>query len=137
MLTCARIALNMQRSLDNAAHREATGGIPDTSTITTREALAWITIEGARMLRRQDQIGSLKPGKQADMVLISAAGINMQPVHDPVSAVVIQATLANVDSVMIAGQWKKRAGRLLAPALEEKTERLRASGRRILEAMKI
>jgi cytosine/adenosine deaminase-related metal-dependent hydrolase len=137
MLTCARIALNMQRSLDNAAHREATGGIPDTSTITTREALAWVTIEGARMLRRQDQIGSLKPGKQADIVLISTAGINMQPVHDPVSAVVIQATLANVDSVMIAGQWKKRAGRLLAPALEEKTERLRASGRRILDAMKI
>lgn len=137
MLTCARIALNMQRALDNFAYREATGGIPETSTISTREALAWVTIEGARMLRMGDQIGSLKPGKQADLVLISCGAINMQPVHDPVSSVVMQSTLANIDSVMIAGQWKKRAGKLLAPALSEKTERLCASGRRILDAMKI
>ena len=137
MLTAARVALNMQRALDNAAHREATGGIPETSTISTREALAWATIEGARMLQMEDQIGSLKPGKQADLVLISTGSINMQPVHDPVCSVVMQATLANVDSVMIAGKWKKRAGKLLAPALSEKTARLCASGRRILDAMKI
>lgn len=137
MLTGARIALNVQRAIDNAAHREATGVIPDTSTITTREALSWITIEGARMLRMEDRIGSLKPGKQADVVLISTDGINMQPVHDPVSSVIIQATLANIDSVMVAGQWKKRAGKLLVPALSEKVERLRDSGRRILNAMNI
>jgi cytosine/adenosine deaminase-related metal-dependent hydrolase len=137
MLTCARVALNMQRALDNAAYREATGLIPETSTISTREALKWVTIEGARMLQMEDRIGSLKPGKQADLVLISSGAINMQPVHDPVSSVVMQATLANVDSVMIAGQWKKRAGKLLTPAIAEKTERLCASGRRILEAMEI
>jgi cytosine/adenosine deaminase-related metal-dependent hydrolase len=137
MLTVARIALNMQRALDNFEHREATGTIPDTSTINTREALSWITIEGARMLRMDDQIGSLKPGKQADLVLISTEGINMQPVHDPVSSVVIQGSLANIDSVMVAGRWKKRAGRLLTPALSEKTARLCESGRRILSAMNI
>ena len=137
MLTAARVALNMQRSLDNAAHREVTGSIPDTSTITTREALSWITIEGARMLRMEDRIGSLKPGKQADLVLISTAGINMQPVHDPVSAVVIQATLANVDSVMVAGQWRKRSGKLVAGGLSNKIDQLRASGQRILNAMRI
>src|SRR5439155_22429770 len=117
MLTAARVALNMQRALDNAAHRERTGSIPDTSTITTREALSWITVEGARMLRMEDRIGSLQPGKQADLVMISTEGINMQPVHDPVSAVIVQATLANIDSVMVAGQWRKRSGKLLAGGL--------------------
>ena len=137
MLTGARVALNMQRALDNAAHREATGSIPDTTTITTREALRWITVEGARMLRMEDRIGSLRPGKQADLVVISTEGINMQPVHDPVSAVVIQATLANIDSVMVAGQWRKRGGKLLVGGLSGKLDQLRASGQRILDAMKI
>ena len=137
MLTSARFALNVQRALDNAAHREATGVIPDTSTITTREALSWITIEGARMLRMEDRIGSLKPGKQADLVMISTDGINMQPVNDPVSSVIIQSTLANIDSVMVAGQWKKRSGKLLTAGLSGKIDRLRDSGQRILSAMKI
>ena len=89
------------------------------------------------MLRMEDRIGSLKPGKQADLVMISTEGINMQPVHDPVSAVIVQATLANIDSVMVAGQWRKRSGKLLAGGLSEKLEQLRASGQRILNAMKI
>eukprot|EP01137_Pigoraptor_chileana_P031034 Opistho-2@18297 len=91
MLSQARIALGIQRSLDNVAYREAHGSIPPTSTITTREALAWVTIEGARMLQQQDRIGSLAPGKQADLVLVRADTLDMQPVHDPVSAVVMQA----------------------------------------------
>jgi cytosine/adenosine deaminase-related metal-dependent hydrolase len=137
MLTVGRIALSLQRSMDNAEYRQEKGTIPDTSTITTREALSWITVDGARMLCMDDQIGSLKPGKQADLVLISTSGINMQPVNDPVSAVIMQANLSNIDSVMVAGQWRKRGGKLLAGGLSEKFESLRESGRRILSAMKI
>jgi cytosine/adenosine deaminase-related metal-dependent hydrolase len=137
MLASARVAMNVQRAIDNAAHREATGGIPETSTVRTREALSWITIEGARMLRVEDRLGSLKPGKQADLVMISTEGLNMQPVHDPVSSVIVQASLANIDSVMVAGQWKKRSGRLLASDISKKADQLRASGERILQAMDI
>ena len=137
MLTAARVALNLQRSMDNAEYRQEKGTIPDTSTITTREALSWITIDGARMLCMDDQIGSLKPGKQADLVVISTIGINMQPVNDPVSAVIMQANLSNIDSVMVAGQWKKRSGKLLTGGLLEKFDSLRESGRRILSAMKL
>ncbi|HEY1230623.1 MAG TPA: amidohydrolase family protein, partial [Ramlibacter sp.] len=86
MFTQARIALGMQRSLDNAAWRAAHGSIPPTSTVTTREALGWVTVEGARMLQQLDRIGTLAPGKQADLVVIRASDLNMQPVHDPVSA---------------------------------------------------
>jgi cytosine/adenosine deaminase-related metal-dependent hydrolase len=137
MLTQARVALGMQRSLDNFAYREAHGSIPPTSTVTTREALAWVTIEGARMLKQSHRIGSLAAGKQADLVLIRATDLNMQPVHDAVNSVVMQASLANIDSVMVAGQWKKRHGQLVGVNLRPHLEALQASGQKITQAMSL
>ena len=135
MLSQARIALGIQRSLDNVAYREQHGTIPPTSTITTREALSWVTLEGARMLKQEHRIGSLAAGKQADLVVIRASDLNMQPVHDPVSTVVMQTSLANIDSVMVAGSWKKRGGRLVGVDLAPGLEALRASGRKITQAL--
>jgi cytosine/adenosine deaminase-related metal-dependent hydrolase len=135
MLTVMRFALAAQRALDNAAHREKMGEIPPTSTIAARAALSWATVEGARVLGMEHRIGTLTPGKQADLVMIRANALNLQPVHDPVAAVVMQANVSNIDSVMVAGQWKKRGGRLLADGVEQKLVRLRRSGQRIVEAM--
>jgi len=135
MITQARVALGMQRSLDNVAYREAHGSIPPTSTVTTREALSWITIEGAKMLGAERRIGSLAAGKQADIVLIRAGDLNMQPVHDALGAVVFQASLANVDSVMVAGCWKKRGGVLLGVDLAPLLAALNRSGRKITSAL--
>ncbi|MBL8358988.1 MAG: amidohydrolase family protein [Rubrivivax sp.] len=135
MLTQARVALGMQRTLDNAAHRAAHGSIPPTSTIPAIEALSWVTVEGARMLGQLDRIGTLAPGKQADLVLLRADTLDMQPLHDPVAAVVFQACRAHVDSVMVAGRWKKRHGRLADVDLAPILERLNASGRKIVGAL--
>ncbi len=127
MLLAARTALETQRALD---HRDGCSAM-----IPARDALAWATIEGARMLGMEDSIGSLAPGKQADLVMIDASKLNMQPLHDPVSAVVLQASLANIDSVMVAGKWKKRGGKLLFGTLADKLSKLRESGERILHAI--
>jgi len=135
MLTVARVALAHQRSLDNAAARAATGTIPETSTIPAREALSWITVEGARMLRLQDRIGSIAPGKQADLVMIRADDLNVWPVHDPVATVIMQANLSNIDSVMVAGVWKKRHGKLLFSDLDRVKNELLRSGTRILSEL--
>ncbi|MGH9718048.1 MAG: amidohydrolase family protein, partial [Candidatus Acidiferrales bacterium] len=135
LLTAARIALAHQRSLDNARARAETGTITQHSSIPVREALGWITTEGARMLRMSDRIGSLSPGKQADLVMVRATDLNVWPVHDPVATVVTQASLANIDSVMIAGEWRKRAGKLLFPALEGVKHELLRSGQRILSEL--
>lgn len=135
MLAQARMALGIQRSLDNVAHRAMHGSIPPTSTVTTRQALQWVTVEGARMLGQLDRIGTLKVGKQADLVLIRADDVNMQPVHNAVSSVVMQTSLANIDSVMVAGQWKKRAGKLVGVDLVPKLAALRASGQKIAAAL--
>ena len=135
MISQARIALGIQRSLDNVAYRVEHNTVPSTSTIPAREALQWVTVEGARMLGQLDRIGSLAASKQADLVMIRASDLNMQPVHDPVSSVVFQTSLANIDSVMVAGQWKKRHGQLLGVELAPKLELLRASGRKITQAL--
>lgn len=135
MISQARIALGIQRSLDNVAYRVEHNTVPSTSTIPAREALQWVTVEGARMLGQLDRIGSLAAGKQADLVMIRASDLNMQPLHDPVSSVVFQTSLANIDSVMVAGQWKKRHGQLLGVELAPKLELLRASGRKITQAL--
>ena len=135
MLNQARIALGVQRTLDNFAFRAAHGTIPPTSTVTTRQALEWVTVEGARMLGQLDRIGSLKAGKQADLVMIRASDLNMQPVHDAVSSVVMQTSLANIDSVMVAGQWRKRGGQMLGVSLKPLLSRLHASGEKIVSAM--
>jgi cytosine/adenosine deaminase-related metal-dependent hydrolase len=132
MFTVARVALAMQRTLDNADYRAAHGTIPDTSTVPVRNALSWVTTRGAKMLRMEDRIGSLAPGKQADLVIIDATQLNMHPVHDPVASVVMQTSLANIDSVMIAGRWKKRHGKLLYPEVARRQAELAASGDRIL-----
>jgi cytosine/adenosine deaminase-related metal-dependent hydrolase len=87
------------------------------------------------MLGQLDRIGTLAAGKQADLVVLRADDLNMQPVHDPVASVVFQASLANVDSVMVAGRWKKRNGRLVDVDLSPKIAALNASGRKIAGAM--
>jgi cytosine/adenosine deaminase-related metal-dependent hydrolase len=135
LFTVARVALATQRAFDNAESRATTGKLPETSTINCREALGWITLEGARMLKMEDRIGSLAPGKQADVILIRADDLNMWPVHDPVTSVVMQAGTGNVDTVMIGGVLRKRHGRLLYPELPQKKEALQASGRRILREL--
>lgn len=137
MLSQARIALGIQRSLDNVAYRETCGAIPPTSTITTREALSWVTVEGARMLGQQSRIGSLAAGKQADLVMVRASDLNMQPVHDAVNSVVMQTSLANIDSVMVAGRWKKRHGQLLDVDLAPHLAALQVSGQKIAKALSL
>ncbi|MDA9469069.1 amidohydrolase family protein [Bradyrhizobium sp. CCBAU 53415] len=133
LFSAARVALSMQRALDNAESRKASGTIPATTTIPVREALRWITTEGARMLGRENQIGSLTPGKLADLVIINVSDLNLVPVHDPVATIVMQTSLGNIEAVMIGGAWKKRNGRLLVEGLETKKDLLAQSGRRLVQ----
>lgn len=131
MFSVARMALASQRALDNNEARRTNGQLPSTTTVTCDEALGWITIHGARALGLQDRIGSLTPGKQADVVLIRADTLNMRPLHDPVASVVMQAGLANIDTVLVAGQVRKRGGQLVFPSLDARIAELDESGRRL------
>jgi 5-methylthioadenosine/S-adenosylhomocysteine deaminase len=99
-------------------HRSWMGGgnsdVPqDEAVLTLRNVLEFATILGARAVGLQDQIGTLTPGKQADIVLIRATDLNLAPVLDPVAAAVLAAHEGNVDTVLIAGRPVKSGGRLI------------------------
>jgi 5-methylthioadenosine/S-adenosylhomocysteine deaminase len=136
MFTVARLALAAQRALDNAQSKALHQKLPDTSTIYCRQALEWITLRGAQALKLHDRIGSLSIGKQADLVMINTQALNMHPVHDPISTVIMQTSLANIDTVIIAGEIKKRAGQMLHPQLNEGLNALQASGERLMQQLR-
>ncbi|MBI2317171.1 MAG: amidohydrolase family protein [Betaproteobacteria bacterium] len=121
-----RRAFLHQRELDNRA-LSAQGRWPAESHATTvRSALRWATLGGARALGLEHRIGSLAPGKQADLILVRAGDLNIfpsVPLGDPVQAVVMNAECANVDTVLIAGKVAKRHGKLAFAA--ERIERLK------------
>uniref|UniRef100_UPI0035CB7BE5 amidohydrolase family protein n=1 Tax=uncultured Sphingomonas sp. TaxID=158754 RepID=UPI0035CB7BE5 len=89
------------------------GGKERPSVITCDDLLDYITIAGARATAMEDRIGSLSPGKQADIVLLEAKHINVMPVNNMRSAVALNMDGRNVDTVMVAGRILKRHGRLL------------------------
>src|SRR5581483_6095237 len=132
MFTAMRVTLQHERNRRTIEMLEADGGRPEAMPVTCRQALEWATINGARMVGLDHRVGSLTPGKQADVVLIRGGDLNIFPVYDPVASAVMQAGVANVDTVLVAGRVVKRAGALLYPQLDAKKRDLRRSGERIL-----
>ena len=100
--------------------------------LTVREVLEFATIEGARANGLDRKIGTLTPGKEADIILLRTDRLNVMPFNNAVGAVVTNMGPQNVDTVLIAGKVMKRNGRLVYPKLAEKMEALRGSGDRIL-----
>jgi cytosine/adenosine deaminase-related metal-dependent hydrolase len=128
----------MRTTLQHERHRRTleilaeTGSRPLDVPVTCRQALEWATINGAKMAGLDDKIGSLTPGKQADIIMLRADDLAMFPVTDPVVSVVMQGGVAQVDTVLVAGKIAKRGGKLLYCALADKKATLRKSGERIL-----
>jgi 5-methylthioadenosine/S-adenosylhomocysteine deaminase len=131
VLTAARIALAHQRGIDHEHNRHETGMMSTTTSITSKQALSWATVEGARALGLDDRVGRLEQGMQADLVVIDARALNLWPAHDPIAAV-LHASLANIEAVMIAGLWRKRDHSLTDVDPDEVRSRLLESGERLL-----
>ena len=82
--------------------------------MSARKALELGTIEGARSMGVDGKIGSLKPGKRADLVAINTNALNMAVVTDPAHLVLEATGPENVDTVVVDGRILKRAGKLAA-----------------------
>jgi 5-methylthioadenosine/S-adenosylhomocysteine deaminase len=81
--------------------------------MTARRALEMATTGGARALGIADRVGSLTPGKRADIILIRTTDLNMAPFTDPGHMVVQSTNPSNVDTVMIDGRILKSGGKLI------------------------
>jgi len=129
MATVARFALQAARHIENL--RELAGGAPPQSLgIPVRLALEWATLGGARMLGLDHRIGSIRQGKQADIVLMTPGrwpqGVN------PAAAVVLGGAGHAVDTVLVGGRLRKRGGSLIDRGADRDRSRLGDVAARII-----
>ncbi|GGN20881.1 MULTISPECIES: amidohydrolase family protein [Marinomonas] len=93
------------------------------TTLPAAQLLKSATLDGAHCAGLQDKIGSLTPGKQADLILINANDINLYPSGNAFGTVVHATERSNIDTVMIAGRIVKQKGQVLGVD----SQRLRAA----------
>lgn len=111
MFTQMRSVMSLQHAL--SYERQLSGEAKAPERISTRDVLAYATIEGARANGLAHKTGSLTPGKEADIIMLRTDKPNIFPVNDPIGAVVWGMDTSNVDSVFVAGKAMKRNGELL------------------------
>jgi cytosine/adenosine deaminase-related metal-dependent hydrolase len=81
--------------------------------LTTRDVLRYATMNGAKALRLDGKVGSLTPGKEADIIMLDATAINVAPLNQVPGAVVSLMDRTNVETVIVAGKIRKWQGQLL------------------------
>ena len=80
--------------------------------ISSQRVLEMATIDGARALGLADQIGSLTPGKRADLILVRTTDVNMIPFTIATNMIVQAAQPSNIEAVIVDGRFLKRDGKL-------------------------
>ncbi len=95
--------LNMleEMHLTSLIHKGISG---DPKVISAYETIRMATIYGAEALGIDTQCGTLEIGKDADMIFIDTRAAHLQPLHDPISAVVYSAQSADIDTVICQGE---------------------------------
>ncbi len=83
-------------------------------SLTASDVIEFATIEGARACGLHDRVGSITPGKQADLLLLRRDTPNLVPLNHIRGMTVLAAGVRNVDTVLVAGKVVKQDGKLLA-----------------------
>ena len=117
MFTIMRTAFTLQRALMNERALAGEQNLP--ALLTCRDVLEMATIEGARTAHLDHRVGSLTPGKEADIILLRTDDINIFPVNNAPGAVVTLMDTSNVATVFIAGKIMKWNGKLLGVDLKK------------------
>jgi 5-methylthioadenosine/S-adenosylhomocysteine deaminase len=81
--------------------------------ISVEGVLEAATVNGARVAGLQSEIGTLTPGKQADIIMVRTNGVAVFPVSNAIGTIVQAVERSDVDTVMVAGEIRKRGGKLV------------------------
>ncbi|MBM7791127.1 amidohydrolase family protein [Tenggerimyces flavus] len=98
------------------------------TSITSAQILRMATTGGAEAAGLADRVGALRPGMQADLMVLRTDTLSMAPLHDPVAAIVMNADRSAVDTVLVAGRIVKQAGAIAHHNVTEIVERVTESG---------
>ena len=116
MLWVMRHAFLHQRDLDNRSlHAQGDWPAKTQHSTLTRDAIHWATMGGAKAFRLDHKIGSITPGKQADLILIDGGSPNIFPAlpgGNPAHTAVMYAETSDIRHVMVAGRFVKKDGEL-------------------------
>jgi 5-methylthioadenosine/S-adenosylhomocysteine deaminase len=99
------MALRLAATLHRGARLDATA-------VTTAQALRMVTLDGAAALGAADRLGSLEPGKLADMILLDLRRPHAVPLFDPATHIVFSAAKSDVRHVFVGGRQVVRDGAL-------------------------
>lgn len=108
-----RTTLLVERAFAHAEADRRGEVIEEALPLNTKDVIEFATINGAKTLRLDHKIGSLTPGKDADVVLLRGDGIEMAPLNNASGAVVLAGHPGLVDSVWVAGRKVKSGGVLV------------------------
>jgi 5-methylthioadenosine/S-adenosylhomocysteine deaminase len=125
MFNTMRTALGLQRA------RSLRAGIFPKVTDVLRMA----TVDGARLLDMFDRIGSLTPGKKADLIILDPGNVNFAPRFEWINQLVFNAQPANVDYVFVDGKPLKAQGKLLGVAQTKVIQAAGKAAQRIKKAL--
>ncbi|KAJ5482527.1 Metallo-dependent hydrolase [Penicillium sp. IBT 31633x] len=129
-LSQMRLALQLQRCLDHdTAH--ASRKTPMKIDLGVRDVLTWATRNGADAVGMADRIGTLTPGKRADVTFISSKRF-LSTSAFPLGTAILHSTAADVDTVMIDGVIRKRGGHLVGYDLENIRSKAKLGLQRVL-----
>jgi len=120
---------NMLEAVKSAALLQKVARL-DPRALTAGDVLAMATVEGARALGLERRIGSLEPGKRADVVRLRGDRPGLANVHDPRQQVVYCTSPSDVADVWVDGARRVMDGHLVDHDLEGLVEASRPPGRR-------
>jgi 5-methylthioadenosine/S-adenosylhomocysteine deaminase len=106
-----RVALYLQRAI--AKNRAFLGDQNPPKPLMIRDVFHCATLGGAHCAGLDDKIGSLTPGKQADVVVIRTDDTNIYPPNNALGVVVQAADRGNIDTVIIGGRVRKYRGKVV------------------------
>ena len=116
MFTQMRSVFTLQRALLNERSIKGEKDLPP--LLHARDVIEFATLQGARADGLEAKIGTLTPGKEADIVLLRTDLTNTLPFNNAYGAIVTAMDTSNVDTVFIAGKAVKRAGKLVGVDLD-------------------
>ena len=97
----------------------------DATALPAHTALEMATVNGAKALGWEQEIGKLAAGYQADLVMVKATSANMTPLFNPMSNLAYSASNEDVESVMVAGRCLLQNRNILPYSEQETIDEIR------------
>ncbi|MEM6344083.1 MAG: amidohydrolase, partial [Bacteroidota bacterium] len=107
----------------------------DPTVLDAQTVLRMATIEGAKLMGWEEEIGSIEPEKAADLILVSNKALHMQPLYDVYSQIVYCADGSDVTHCMVAGKWLMKDQQLLTLDQQQILQDVSTLRKRIMAAL--